>query len=51
MRDGTRSSAGALGHPSAAHPSELLDMPDVVETHVPLWCARPTVGMMVQVKP
>jgi len=31
--------------------AELLEMPDVVEAHVSLWCARPTVGMMVQVKP
>lgn len=31
--------------------AELRELSDVVEAHVSLWCARPAVAMMVQVKP
>jgi hypothetical protein len=31
--------------------AELLELPDVVEAHVSLWCGRPAVAMIEQVKP
>jgi hypothetical protein len=31
--------------------AELMNRPDIVEAHVSLWCARPRVSVMLQVKP
>lgn len=31
--------------------AELMDRSDIVEAHVSLWCARPRVSIMLQVKP